>query len=88
MKTIIDTRISVGIATTTRRRISLNMVATEKRARRRPRAAPIAAAGRRCGGPPPHRRYLTSVTPFRRTMPSGYGLKPRTFLPSTNGHGW
>ncbi|WMD23888.1 hypothetical protein RAS12_09935 [Achromobacter seleniivolatilans] len=84
MKTIIDTSISVGIATITRRKISLSMWETVKqkqrtvpgglgavRARRKEQPDAQSASGQRSGKPPRHDHFCANVTPFRRIMPSG-----------------
>jgi hypothetical protein len=84
MKTIIDTSISVGIATITRRKMSLSMWETVKqerrtvpaglgatRARRKERPDAQGASGQRGGKPPRHYHFCANVTPFRRIMPSG-----------------
>ncbi|WP_162259937.1 hypothetical protein [Achromobacter sp. Root83] len=84
MKTIIDTSISVGIATITRRKMSLSMWETVKqerrtapagfgatRARRKEQPDAQCASGQRGGEPPRHDYFWAKVTPFRRIMPSG-----------------
>ncbi|WP_313620661.1 hypothetical protein [Achromobacter sp.] len=84
MNTIIDTNISVGIATITRRKMSLSMWETVRQERRtapagsgatriRRKQQPDArgASGGRGGKTPRVHHFCANVTPFRRIIPSG-----------------
>ncbi len=84
MNTIIDTSISVGIATITRRKMSLSMWETVRQERRtapagqgpmrvRRKRQPDAqgASGGRGGHSPPQHYFCANVTPLSRIIPSG-----------------